>query len=187
VALPSEAAEQTKLLSILPYEKFEASGIDGKPTVQFSGANVQIISGASGPNKLLKEEVANGAGNLVIGYDAGAGTQTGSNNLVLGTYGQTYTSAGTFLGGFSNSTTDTFAAVLGGTNNSASGYLGTVTGGAANAASGESSTVSGGSDNVAGGYFSSVSGGSENKATGSFSSILGGKEVILSTEYGTSP
>lgn len=43
VALPSEEAEQQKLLSILPYVKYVASGVGGKPTVQVSGANLQIL------------------------------------------------------------------------------------------------------------------------------------------------
>ena len=54
-------AEQAKLAAILPYVTFSASGVGGKPTIQFSGANVQIVSGA-GETKAL-----NGAGNLVIG------------------------------------------------------------------------------------------------------------------------
>jgi hypothetical protein len=43
VALPCEEAEQQKLLSILPYVKYVASGVGGKPTVQVSGANLQIL------------------------------------------------------------------------------------------------------------------------------------------------
>jgi len=38
-------SEQETLKSILPYIKFEDKGIDEKPTIQISGANVQIVNG----------------------------------------------------------------------------------------------------------------------------------------------
>jgi Collagen triple helix repeat (20 copies) len=38
-------SEQETLKSILPYLKFVASGVGGKPTIQISGANLQIING----------------------------------------------------------------------------------------------------------------------------------------------
>jgi hypothetical protein len=38
-------SEQETLKSILPYIKFVASGVGGKPTIQISGANVQIVNG----------------------------------------------------------------------------------------------------------------------------------------------
>jgi Collagen triple helix repeat (20 copies) len=37
--------EQETLKSILPYVKFEDKGVNEKPTIQISGANVQIING----------------------------------------------------------------------------------------------------------------------------------------------
>jgi len=37
--------EQETLKSILPYIKFVASGVGGKPTIQISGANIQIVNG----------------------------------------------------------------------------------------------------------------------------------------------
>jgi hypothetical protein len=37
--------EQETLKSILPYVKYVASGVGGKPTIQISGANVQIVNG----------------------------------------------------------------------------------------------------------------------------------------------
>ena len=57
-----------------------ASGIDGKPTVQGSAANVQLVNGEG------KTASANGEGNLVIGYDENGGghAQTGSHDLILG-------------------------------------------------------------------------------------------------------
>ena len=46
VALPSEEAEQQKLLAILPYLNYVEKGVGGKPTIQVSGANLQILSGS---------------------------------------------------------------------------------------------------------------------------------------------
>jgi hypothetical protein len=37
VALPKEESEQQKLLAILPYIKYVASGVGGKPTIQVLG------------------------------------------------------------------------------------------------------------------------------------------------------
>src|SRR5207248_1434952 len=45
VALPKDPAEQEKLLSILPHMKYVESGVGGRPTVEFSGVNVQIVNG----------------------------------------------------------------------------------------------------------------------------------------------
>ena len=73
------SSEVAKLKSVLPYMTLVSSGVAGKPTIQFSGVNVQIVSGAGKTNAAV-----NGAGNLVIGYDESGGTQTGSHNLVLG-------------------------------------------------------------------------------------------------------
>lgn len=81
VALPSEKAEQETLLSILPHIKYEASGVAGKPTIQVSGVNVQVVNGGG------KTATTHGEGNLVIGYDENGPwpkhTQTGSHNLIL--------------------------------------------------------------------------------------------------------
>ena len=71
-------AEETALLKeILPHLAFKAKGVGAKPTVQFTGTNVQITSGA-------KESEVNGLGNLVVGANESPGAQSGSNNLVLG-------------------------------------------------------------------------------------------------------
>src|SRR6476661_8778156 len=61
-ALPGPA-ELEKLDKILPRINYVESGVAGKPTIQFTGVNVQIVNGEG------KTEGMNGAGNLVIGYD----------------------------------------------------------------------------------------------------------------------
>ena len=45
-----ESTELATLRGILPYIKFVPAGVGGKPTIQFSGANVQIVSGAGKPS-----------------------------------------------------------------------------------------------------------------------------------------
>ena len=203
VCEPLSDEEAATLKGILPCIKSVSEGIDKKPTVQFSGCNVQIVNGEG------KTESTNGAGNLVIGYDEGPGAQTGSHNLVLGVF-QTFTSNGGILAGRENSITDGGASVLGGRlntasgelasvsggsqntasadrasvsggeGNTASGSLATVTGGVVNTASGQNSSVSGGNSNTAKGSFSSVSGGVGNTASGQDSSVSGGASNIAS-------
>src|SRR5947209_9712255 len=43
---------------------YVASGVGGKPTVEFSDVNVQIVDGTGATSTV------NGTGNLVVGYDA---------------------------------------------------------------------------------------------------------------------
>src|SRR5271166_4960505 len=58
--------------SLLPYVAFIKEGNDKEPTIQFSGANVQELSGAG-----TERGAVNGEGNLVVGYDEQPGIQTG--------------------------------------------------------------------------------------------------------------
>jgi hypothetical protein len=171
------------------------SGIAGKPTIQFSGVNVQIVNGEG------KTESRNGEGNLVIGYDEVPGEQTGSHNLVLGV-AQKFTSYGGIVAGLNNKIVGPFASVgsggfntasgegssvSGGTLNTASGFSASVSGGLANTASGEGSSISAGESNTASGELSSVSGGDENKAEGPFSSIFGGHLLETTSIFEAKP
>jgi len=198
VALPSEEAEQQKLLAILPYIKYVASGVGGKPTIQITGANLQILSGSGSTSGAV-----NGAGNLVIGYDENSGKeQTGSHDLILGEE-QTFTAYGGILAGYGNTVSGPFASVTGGKLNTASGLMASVSGGTLNTAnsaytasvgggywntaSGPYASVTGGGKNVASGEQSSVSGGWKNAAIGTYSAILGDNDVIMETEFGHFP
>jgi len=154
----SEQRETLKLL--LPHIRFLVAGVDAKPTIQFSGVNVQIVNGEAMPF------VNNGEGNLVIGDDREPPAQTGSENLVVGEYLE-YTSDHGIVAGFENSITAPYASV---------------TGGLANHASGASSSVSGGRNNVASEWGASVSGGELNHAEGPYSAIFGGKGLTASAE-----
>jgi hypothetical protein len=196
------SAEAEQLKALLPYIKLLPSGIAGKPTVQFSKVNVQIINGEG------KTATVNGEGNLVVGYDENPGTergtpglQTGSHNVILGEE-QEFTSYGGLVVGEGNSITGRFASVSGGTfntasggesavsggaNNVASGHAASVSGGWTNTASADTSSVSGGYKNTASGERASVSGGEENTAKGNYSSILGGKLEEAKLEYEHKP
>jgi hypothetical protein len=168
VALPSEKAEQEKLISILPHINYEEAGIGGKPTVQFSGINLQVINGSG------SETTINGMGNLILGYDEKPGTQTGSHNLLLGGLTNSYTSYGGILAGHNNTISGGYASVLGGGASTASAYASTITGGAYNKASTDYATVSGGCSNLAGSGTLSVNAYCTEAHTGYFPSILGG-------------
>jgi len=130
--------EQETLKSILPYVRFVASGVGGKPTIQISGANVQIVDGEGAT------EATNGAGNLIIGYDENprAEPQTGSHDLIVGPE-QRYTSYGSILGGRDNKALGPDDFVVG----------------VANRAGNEGSSVSGGFENTASFELSSIFGG----------------------------
>ena len=200
VALPA-AGELETLNKLLPHINYLESGVGGKPTVQFSGVNVQVVNGDA------KTASVNGEGNLVIGYDENAGKreQTGSHDLILGEE-QTFTSYGGLLEGFRNSITAPFASVTGGEHNTASGQSASVSGGNFDTASALGSSVSGGLSNGASAYGDSVSGGRESTAAGleanwigggyknsipgaalRRASIFGGKELTAKSEYEAIP
>jgi hypothetical protein len=174
VALPSSSAAQQTLISILPHLSIQASGVGGKPTIQVSGVNLQLVNGSG------SETTLNGEGNLVIGYDPKPQAQTGSHNLVFGTFGQSYTSYGGLVAGFNNQISGPEASIVGGFNNTASGLTADVTGGEANTASGQDAWIGGGLGNRATVADSAVSGGALNLASGSSSSILGGVNNVAS-------
>ncbi len=104
-------------------------------TIQYSGVNLQIVNGEG------KTATANGAGNLIIGYQEARGaaspdpdnTRTGSHNLVVGAK-HSYRSYGGLVAGFHNTVSGPHASVSGGAGNRASGLAATVSGGAGNLA-----------------------------------------------------
>jgi len=179
--------QEQKLSALLAHVNVQEEGVDKKPTIQFTGANVQIVNGEG------STKTANGEGNLVVGYDEKPGAQTGSHNLILGEE-QTFTSFGGILAGKENTITGTFDSVLGGWKNSASGENNAVLGGSHNVASasinGAAATVAGGSANVASGPVASVIGGNENTANGSWAFVAGGEKNLAGgpgfSEYLTS-
>jgi len=177
----------------VPCESYIAEGIDNKPTVQFSGCNVQVVNGTG------HTHTTNGEGNLVIGYNEERGTcspdvlltkeecelahevwtpepdETGSHNLIVGEE-QAFTSYAGIVAGDYNAISAPFASVTGGSFNTADGIFASVSGGNGNVASGEGSSISGGKETVASGANSWIGGGTKNKASGPESSVSGGHE-----------
>ena len=160
-------SDVSALQTTLSKVSYSDSGLNGKPTLTITGANLQIVSGSGATNGPV-----NGEGNLFIGYDEFPGSQTGSHDLILGR-DQSFTSYGGLIGGEDNRLSGPFADVFG-SGNTASGQLSSVSGGAGNEASSDVSSVSGGKFNKASGDSSSVSGGETNKASGDFSWVSGG-------------
>jgi hypothetical protein len=190
-------AEIATLKSLLPYVKFAGAGVGGKPTIQFSGVNVQIVNGEG------ETETTNGSGNLVIGYDENTGehAQTGSHDLILGVE-QTFTGFGGLVAGKANKIEGPFTSVAGGLANTAGTAYGSVTGGVGNEAAGVATSVTGGGHNVAGGLLSAIAGGEHNSTPGegawvgggeaneaaaSFSSIFGGKGLSTKASFEAIP
>jgi hypothetical protein len=193
--LPGEA-EQEKIEQLLPYVNFVQEGVDKKPTVQISGANLQVINGSG------LETTINGTGNLILGYDEKPGTQTGSHNLLLGGTSNSYTSYGGIVGGYSDRISGGYASVLDGAGNTAQGYASTIAGGFANKTTTNYSTVSGGCSNLAGSgtlsvnafctetthtsYFPSILGGTGNQASAENSTVSGGESNLAGGTFASS-
>ncbi len=188
-ALQDRVAElEAKLANV------EAITADGKPTVRFTGVNVQVVDGTgNSPCSIDGFENCNGLGNLIVGYNEDEGesdARSGSHNIVVGTdhdwtsysgmvAGKRNTISGpyaTATGGYGNTASNDWSSVSGGFQNTASGSASSVSGGIDNTAATSYSSVSGGADNTAGGPSSSVSGGYQNTASGFASSVSGGKE-----------
>jgi len=174
------AEEEATLKHVLPHIKYSASGVGGKPTIQFSGVNVQVVNGEG------MTASTNGEGNLVIGYDENPTnrTQTGSHNLIVGPY-QQYTSFAGIVSGSANAIEAEGAAVIGGFNNDADGERAVVDGGEDNVAYGFAAAVSGGSFNAAPGKWSTVTGGQSGQSAGEASSITGGRQNYAVGRYST--
>lgn len=196
---PSCGAGTTPVLA----PTYVASGVGGKPTVQLSAVNLQILNGAGQTSTL------NGEGNLVLGYDETPGRQTGSHDLVLGRQ-QTFSGYGEIVAGVGNHVSGNLAVAFGHANTASGSYA--VTAGDSNTARATAATALGGYGNtVAGAYgallggcsnlvgtgtvseapicsdatghahdFATVAGGAANQAQGQGSSILGGHSRTLS-------
>lgn len=164
------------------------------PTIQFVGANVQIVNGTGATG------ITNGLGNLIVGYNESYSTQgkfcsdgayntepvctsngftwaadqrSGSHDLILGQY-NAYTQFGGLAAGRFSVINGPFASVLAGRGNQAGGEYASVVGGLFNTARGENASVSGGYGNRASGDTASVSGGYGNSASGKYASVSGG-------------
>jgi hypothetical protein len=144
-------SEVSALQTTLSKVSYDATGLNGQPTLTITGANLQIANGSG-----ATFGTANGTGNLILGYDENplGFDQTGSHNLVLGNE-HTFTSDGGLIAGQRNVLSGPASAVFGALN-TASGAGSAVLGGLDNTASGGDSSVLGGSRNIAGGSCQSI-------------------------------
>jgi len=162
VKLPASAADQQKLIDVLPYLTYQATGIGGKPTIVVKGANVQIRRGSDYVTK-------DGTGNLIIGSGAQypvESTHTGSENLVVGYDNKWSGNANGMFGSFHDAA---------GNSNLLAGRQSTSTG-SSNFVSGVGNTAEGQGGGMLGGYF--------NKLGGEESALAGGVQLTFKTTYG---
>lgn len=148
--------------------------------IQFSGVNVQIVSGSG-----ATDGAVNGLGNLIVGYNELRGSgddRTGSHNIVVGRR-HNFSSYGGLVLGYQNTISGQYSSVSGGCLNIASGVYSSISGGYTNAASGRESSISGGGSNIASGQMSSISGGNQNTASGTESSVSGGYNRSVNDYY----
>lgn len=129
--------------------------------VTLHGYNLHIENNA-GP------QLADGVGNLILGYNVTRGLdnnfnsldmRTGSHYLVIGDQNN-YTSYSGVVNGHFNLVSAPYSSVCGGVNNTAGGFTSFISGGYHNTTNGPYSSVGGGINNTAAGSMSSVSGGS---------------------------
>jgi hypothetical protein len=162
VKLPTSAADQQKLIDILPYLTFQANGVGAKPTIVLRGANLQIRRGS---DSVIKD----GTGNLVVGSGAQytvESTHTGSENLIVGYDHQWSGNANGLIGSFHNAV---------GHSNLLAGRQSTSSG-SSNFVSGVGNSASGQGGGMLGGYF--------NTLAGDESALAGGVQRSLRTNYG---
>jgi len=175
-----------QLLDLAPYLSVQTGTINGVagPHVILTGVNLHIRNGQprqydhSSPTFDTASYLANGLGNLIVGYNDDLGfnlssQRTGSHNLIVGD-GHRFDASGGFLAGFYNYVAVNAGAVSGGYDNHAYNFAASVSGGSANFAIGQVSSISGGYGGFANGDASSVAGGNNNYADGNYSSVTGG-------------
>lgn len=158
--------------------------------VVVDGANLIVRNGEG-----LTTGTENGKGNLIVGYNAGEGTEarSGSHNVIIGDLHQWTASSGLVAGagnlidanyavalGYLNQATAVGAAAIAGLGATASGAYAAVVGGLANEASGQGAVVLGGYDNTSSGPQSATIGGTSGSASGDYASVLGGSSSVAS-------
>jgi hypothetical protein len=162
VKLPASAADQQKLIDILPFLTFQAQGIGTKPTIVVRGANLQIRRASDSVTK-------DGTGNLVVGsgnqYTV-ASTHAGSENLAVGYDHQWSGNANGLIGNFHNAV---------GNGNLLAGRQSTSSG-SSNFVSGVGNSASGQGGGMLGGYFSTLAGDE--------SALAGGVQRSMKANYG---
>ena len=126
---PAPQIVRPDVLEFLSHVRMWDTVIDGAGhtvrTVVLEGVNLQLVNGIG------YTASTNGTGNLLVGYQEGAGfapQKGGSHNIVGGCLAQ-YTSYGGLVAGDTNSVSGPFASAAGGSGNVASGADASVSGG----------------------------------------------------------
>jgi hypothetical protein len=156
-----------------PTAKLEVNG-----NVKFAGLRTE--ANATSPNV-----VGGFSGNSVtaglLGATIGGGGQSGSPNIVGGSFGvvgggfNNLAGGGSTIGGGANNLANGGnSTIAGGQSNQAGGGGSTIGGGSSNIAQGGDATIGGGLQNFAGGFGTTVGGGFNNFADGSQSTVPGG-------------
>jgi hypothetical protein len=136
VQLPTAAADQKKLLGMLPYMDFNATGVGAKPTIVIQGANLQL--------RRTSQYTTDGTGNLQIGNsgnDNVAAGHEGVENLIMG-HDDKWGGSGNFIMGVFNSVPASSNVVIG-DNHSVSGIENMVVGGSSNTVTGRRNALLG--------------------------------------------
>jgi hypothetical protein len=149
--------------------------VGGKPTVEFSSVNVQVVSGSGSTSA-----TPNGEGNVIVGYaeNTKSFSQTGSNDLIVGS-DNGWKSYGDIVGGFSDQANGEYATAVG-YDDTASGAYSTAAG-EVNKATGTGASAIGGAHNTASGHEAAVAGGEYNLASDQLSFIGGGCDSVAGT------
>jgi hypothetical protein len=144
--VPASAADQQTLIDLLPYVSFRASGIGGKPTVDFKGINVHV---AKRNDTALSDK--DGTGNLVVGpeHNPFAYQRSGSENLVVGIGNGWQTNGNTVVGAYNYAEGGSMGFVAGASNHLADGTGGSILGGFNNYTRANYASVVGGRGRVA--------------------------------------
>jgi hypothetical protein len=146
--------------------------------VAFTGTNLHLRNGSD------DSSVANGKGNLIIGYngvETFAEERSGSHNLVIGDLHQ-YTATGGIVTGTGSMLLSDQSAIFGGESHTTTAIGSVIAGGANNQASMTGSAIIGGQFNTATGAWSSIVGGAHNLASGAKSAVFGGHTNTASAE-----
>lgn len=163
--------------------------VHGRRTVRFNSVNLQVVNGTG------ETAVANGLGNIVVGYDRlrdntydafddecsiggdpnNGFIETREQCLAIGgTWGLDHKGGSHYLVVGDEHNYSRWSGIVSGWANTGNGLFASVTGGYYNHASAVGASVTGGAFNVAAGSVSSISGGYDNRATGDYSSVNGG-------------
>ncbi len=126
----------------------------------FEGVNVHVR------NALGDTDFTDGTGNLIVGWNEGGDSRTGSHNVVVGR-GSSWTSYGSIIVGEGHQVSGNYGAVIGGTGNVMDGTRGVIIGG-------NSNTVSSGD-----GWHAVIVGGGSSLVADESGVVVGGQGNII--------